>query len=182
MDERAEIVVERPWGIRIIAVWLMIVGLGMGAVLMYMRVQPEGAQRTGEALASVGISGRWVLLSAIFLAGMTILAGVALWLGEPAGWWLGSFCALYGIARIASAFHLLSQLRSRCDVVKLDEPRMTTLLMRGGINLVILGYLARTESMEYLGVPSRSRVRSLVVLALVVSAVCGLSFVLSRVK
>ncbi|MGH9868268.1 MAG: hypothetical protein ACREAA_08910 [Candidatus Polarisedimenticolia bacterium] len=171
---------DRPFGVSAVAVWQVAVGVLFASLILLIKFQPGNWAGLGEAFSTVGISGVWVLASTVLFAGASLVSGVALWQGEPLGWWLGTFCSLYAAASNIAAIRLLSRLGTDLDVEGLTPERLTSQLVRAGINGSIFLYMARGETMEYLGVSRERRFKYLLAVASVVLSIFVLSLLFSR--
>ena len=73
---------DRPLGVSIIAIWNVVVGLGIGLLLVVASLHPGNLAELGRGFATVGISGKWLLASVVVISALTFLAGIGLWTGE----------------------------------------------------------------------------------------------------
>lgn len=173
-------VTQRPLGVSIIAAWQVIVAMFFVLLLVVARLQPGNLADLDRGFATVGISGKWILVSVVTIAALTLLSGIGLWTGERAGWWLGCFCSLYGVLGVFASMHTVVRLSQRFGVAGLTSETSLRFAVRLAINLGILFYLMRADVMDYLDVPSESRFRSLGYISIGVITIYGLTLLFGR--
>jgi len=171
---------DRPLGVSIIAIWNVVVALGIGLLLVVASLHPGNLAELGRGFATVGISGKWLLASVVVISALTFLAGIGLWTGERLGWWLGSFCSLYGVAGILTGIPVLARIGQHFGQPALTSGRLSSLVMRFAINLSILLYLMRADVMLYLDIPHEHRFKYLGYLGIGIVGTYGLSLLVAR--
>lgn len=100
--------IERPVGISILAVLLLVGGV-LGTILaVFMAFLVYGNSDVEEGLATIGMPLELLIPSVALLLGLSLAAGIGMWKGRKWGWYFGSFYFLYGIARNVNALFLIS--------------------------------------------------------------------------
>jgi len=171
---------NRPTGVKVIAVWYIAQSLFLGLLFLIVWLQPEGFSELGKGFAEFHLSGRWFLFSTSLITALTFLSGVGLWAGEKGGWWLGTFCSIYGVAGALQTMRLQNWFHSVQHVGDSGPDRTLPLAGRAALSFGVVLYLMRAEIMDHFGIPESRRVTSIGVSVIVVLLMLGVASAIGR--
>ncbi len=153
---------ERPIGVFILSILMIIGGVFLAPVMIMVMFTPQDVV---DSIEVIGVNMMLVAFAGMFIALLSITAGVGMILGTRWGWYLGTFYYVYSIARSLSALvtlaflplgELVQEASSQNQYVKFS--------VRALISFLILLYLLRPSVKESLDAGDESTGRALLIM------------------
>ena len=164
---------DRPIGVSILAV-LHLIG---GVLLLYAQVVLfANFDRVSESLDTVGIPPTLLVFGLVLLAGITFASGIGMWLGTRWGWWCAAFYYIYGVARNANAYRLVSDL---ADGLEAGSHSAGYYFAKFGARVVIYFlltlYFFKSNVLAYFGLSDMHKATAIGILVSLTAAIFALS-------
>lgn len=159
---------RRPRGIAILSVLAMMGGVN----LLVMPIAFAAAwQELSAAFMEMGLPPVLLFVGIAFLAVLTLVSGISMWLGLKWGWWLGCFYSVYAVFRSGSALYTVGRLYALAGAghgYEYDYMKHSVLFV---VSLLLLLYFFKRSVLEYFDLTGNNKRKALGMLVLICVAI-----------
>lgn len=136
-----------------------------------------------ESLRALGIPPALLIVGVMFLAVVTIAAGIGMWVGTQWGWWLAAFNFVYNIFRNGSALVTILGMSDQWELGDRDPEYYV--FKHGGrivVQFLLLLYFLNRDVLRFFGLRELNRVKAVCIIVgvcvgiLVTTSMVGLIF------